>query len=632
MLFVNQLNTLQNQRIIETMTMEYSIISLSSQFVDTYNTVLKNPKDPNYIKEYQKLHTEIPQVIATIEKNIISQESKILLVGVKNTVNHMMDECDEGIKEVNNGNYESIYARFTQANAGSEFVSQNVQVLLQKELEYLSKTQKQSQQSYFISTLLSISLFLVITLIMIILANRFTKQLVAPITKLSQLAEDIAKGNLQENIENIMLVKKDEIGSLSRSFSIMLKKLREDVDFEKRAKQEIEQKVIERTKELHDEQRKLEASINSLSVGFIMVDLENKIVTINQTAKMHLCASPTSPLATITECTLIHIEDELKGAIDLRSHISTCLSEKKPITIPEVIFQNKSLKILISPIIALGVIGAVVLIEDITEGKILERSKDEFFSIASHELRTPLTAIRGNTSMIKQYYGEKITDPELNEMIQDIHASSIRLIEIVNDFLDLSRLEQRKMEFNKETVNIPDLINSVLKEYQVTGSQNKIALIFDPPKDNVPFPQAYTDLNKTKQVLINLIGNALKFTEKGSITITTAIDGGFIKILITDTGRGISLTNQNLLFHKFQQAGTSLLTRDTTKGTGLGLYISKLMTEGLGGTIKLEKSIEGYGSTFSFSLPIVTPEQLQKHSSVENTTKIDAATGLTQKG
>src|SRR5204863_8451305 len=120
--------------------------------------------------------------------------------------------------------------------------------------------------------------------------------------------------------------------------------------------------------------------------------------------------------------------------------------------------------------------------------------------------------------------------------------------EIVNDFLDMSRLEQGKMDFKRDPVFVPALISSIIKEYQVTGSQKKVHLEYHTQEADATLPQAYADPNKLKQVLINLIGNALKFTEEGTITVSTQIIPGFIKILVTDTGRGISPNNQILLF------------------------------------------------------------------------------------
>src|SRR4030042_3337239 len=121
-----------------------------------------------------------------------------------------------------------------------------------------------------------------------------------------------------------------------------------------------------------------------------------------------------------------------------------------------------------------------MVMEDISERKAIERSRDEFFSIASHELRTPLTAIRGNTSMILEYYGDALKDEQLKGMVMDIHESSIRLISIVNDFLETSRLEQGRIPFKNEPFDAPTLIEAVLKEYDVTGSRRKLYLRYAP--------------------------------------------------------------------------------------------------------------------------------------------------------
>ena len=119
------------------------------------------------------------------------------------------------------------------------------------------------------------------------------------------------------------------------------------------------------------------------------------------------------------------------------------------------------------------------------------------------------------------------------------------------------------------------------------------------------------DKDRTRQTLINLIGNGLKFTEKGGVTVSVKKDSISACCYVKDTGRGIPVENQKLLFRKFQQAGSSIYTRDTTKGTGLGLYISKLMIEGMNGRIWLDSSYDGKGSTFAFCLPLSKPKDKQ---------------------
>ena len=238
----------------------------------------------------------------------------------------------------------------------------------------------------------------------------------------------------------------------------------------------------------------------------------------------------------------------------------------------------------------------------------MARSKDEFFSIASHELRTPLTSIRGNSRMILDYYKDVlIKDTPLKEMVEDVYSSAVRLIEIVNDFLDLSRLEQGKMVFTYLPVSLQAVIESVVQEMQVVLSDKNLYLKMDAPTFD-SLPKVWADEDRLKQVVYNLIGNAAKFTDNGGITLKAQVIGTIIKVLVIDTGRGMTPESQQLLFHKFQQASSSTLTRDSTRGTGLGLYISKMMVESMGGTIDLEKSTEAEGSIFSFTVPIATTE------------------------
>jgi signal transduction histidine kinase len=201
------------------------------------------------------------------------------------------------------------------------------------------------------------------------------------------------------------------------------------------------------------------------------------------------------------------------------------------------------------------------------------------------------------------------------------------LIEIVNDFLDVSRLEQGKMSYKYAPVSIEKIVETVAYEMKTVLNEKKLFLRMDKLALS-SLPKIWADEDRVKQIIYNLVGNAIKFTEIGGVIITAAIDGEFIKITISDTGRGMSPESQLLLFHKFQQTGSSILTRDTSKGTGLGLYISKMMVDNMGGEITLDNSELSKGSTFSFTLPIATENQ-KIPSSVSADTSIDSNTGLT---
>lgn len=366
----------------------------------------------------------------------------------------------------------------------------------------------------------------------------------------------------------------------------------------------LEQDALDYVRKLKEDESRFIASINSLPLGFIIVDVKSNILIKNQAVDKILGLTEMEGNI-LLKGDIEAIEGKLKGFYDLKTKWELSLKARKAIVEKTVAFGAKFLRLFIAPVIteAKESIGVVILLEDITEAKVLERSKDEFFSIASHELRTPLTAIKGNTTMIRDYYAEAIKDPELKTMIDDIHESSVRLIGMVNDFLDVSRLEQGKMVFKNGEFDLSALITATVKELETLATEKKIFLKLEPPKEKLP--AVFADKDKVKQVLANLIGNSIKFTEKGGVTINLSLANNFLKTSVIDTGRGIPPENQALLFRKFQQAGSSLFTRDTTKGTGLGLYISKLIIEGMGGTIGIEQSATDKGSTFIFTLPIV---------------------------
>ncbi len=270
-------------------------------------------------------------------------------------------------------------------------------------------------------------------------------------------------------------------------------------------------------------------------------------------------------------------------------------------------FGKKYFHVMLSPIVTFkgkpDAIGCVVLIEDVTESRVAEKSRDEFFSIASHELRTPLTAIRGNVALIQQYFEEKIADKRFKQMLADIHDSSIRLITIVEDFLDSSRLEQGRITFKKESVALIPLIESVIKEFTPSVDRRQLTVRLEKGADTV---SVMGDVNRIKQIMINLMGNSLKHTEKGSITLSVTDGNGMSMIRITDTGEGISDDVQKKLFTKFQRLTKDYFREDATNGSGLGLYIARMLAEGMGGSIILEKSVVGQGSTFLLTLPKVS--------------------------
>ncbi len=397
-----------------------------------------------------------------------------------------------------------------------------------------------------------------------------------------------------------------------------------DISRERNAKHEIEQQVVERTKLLHYAQTKLNASIESLSIGFMIVDPDQKISLRNSAINQILGIDPATPL------TLTDVGDKFTELSETATQDFTkAYKSHKVIEATDITYGSKILRSFMAPVVtkdaAKQFLGTVVVLEDTTEEVVLNRSKDEFFSIASHELRTPLTAIRGNAGMLLDMYPKVLRREGMQDMVEDIRESSLRLIDIVNDFLDTSRIEQGKISFAYEEVALDQVIETTIYEMRAVLQEKHLSLNFN-KKTLGELPKVWADKNRLKQIIYNLVGNAAKFTDQGGITINATADGDMIKISVTDTGRGISIDNQRLLFHKFQQAGGSLLTRDTTRGTGLGLYISKMLIENMGGHIALESSTENQGSTFSATIPIAAGKKVAKSQPLATT---DTKTGLT---
>lgn len=231
----------------------------------------------------------------------------------------------------------------------------------------------------------------------------------------------------------------------------------------------------------------------------------------------------------------------------------------------------------------------------------LDKAKDEFISIASHELRNPMAIIKGNISMILTGDSGEV-NPEIRDVLTDMMIAVERQIRLVNELLDISRIEAGVINFNLQPSiqleQVAKLLNSSLQS--IANDQNIELKIKTPEK---PLPHVQADHDKLSQVLINLVTNAMKFTSMGAITIEVKQKDDFVQACVVDTGTGIPEKQKDLLFKKFSKAAAPT-SGTMSAGSGLGLYISKKYIEKQGGNIWLEKSKPGYGSTFCFTLPI----------------------------
>jgi signal transduction histidine kinase len=223
-----------------------------------------------------------------------------------------------------------------------------------------------------------------------------------------------------------------------------------------------------------------------------------------------------------------------------------------------------------------------------------DKMQNEFINIASHEMKTPTQSILLHSSLL-------FAQPEVREeSIEAIRRSATRLQRLTNDILDVTRIESHTLKLNKERFNLKDIVTGLLEEYDAEVDSGRIQLIYD-PKDI--FVSA--DKSRIIQVISNLLNNAIKFTQEGSIHVTTEKktdnnskngDYNFVIISVIDTGTGIDPKILPKVFSKF--------TTKSDMGIGLGLYISKNIVEAHGGKIWTENNMAGRGATFYFSLPL----------------------------
>ncbi|MBN1202042.1 MAG: GAF domain-containing protein, partial [Anaerolineae bacterium] len=234
----------------------------------------------------------------------------------------------------------------------------------------------------------------------------------------------------------------------------------------------------------------------------------------------------------------------------------------------------------------------------------VDRLKSEFLASMSHELRTPLNSIIGYSEVLLDGLDGELTG-EMDEDVNAIYGSGKHLLNMINDILDLAKIEANQMDLGKESIDLKPFVDDLVTASRVLLKDKPVDLIIDINSD---LPHVFADPLRLRQIISNLLTNAIKFTDKGSITVRAehyALNPGLLQVSVIDTGIGISQDNQTKVFERFRQVDQSVTRR--VGGSGLGLAITRQLVELHGGTIWV-KSRLGIGSTFTFTVPTVNAE------------------------
>lgn len=449
------------------------------------------------------------------------------------------------------------------------------------------------------------------------------RNIVARLTGLNSVMTAIAGGARNVPVPTSGV---DEVGQMGRAVEVFRRNAVElDRLLVERAEEanRLEKVVEERTGELQRRSDELRVTLDNMTHGVGMFDKDLKLAAWNRRF-MELTNLPEHFLASApTHAEFVRFlgESGEYGSVDVEKEIQRRLQAAQQRRVFERTRPNgTTLEVRHNPLPGGGV---VLIYTDVTEQKRYEealtaardqaeamsRTKSSFVANMSHELRTPLNAIIGLTDMLVGNAARFGTEKAL-EPLRRVHRAGTHLLGLINQVLDLSKIEAGKLELNLETVNVPPLIDEVIGTARPLAEQNKNRLTVECPRD---LPPIEVDAMRLRQILLNLLSNACKFTKEGEVKlrVSPAMQHrrAFVEFAVEDTGIGMTAEQMSKLFEEFVQAEAT--TARQFGGTGLGLAITRRLCQMMGGDVTVT-SEPGRGTTFVASLP-VAQGQAERH-------------------
>lgn len=400
-----------------------------------------------------------------------------------------------------------------------------------------------------------------------LLASYFlSRTLSKPIHTISKAALEIAEGNYSKKVD---IKRKDEIGNLASAFNYLTDKLNTIIG------------------DLSNEKSKLYDILYSMEEGLVAVDNDLNIIHINPAA-LHLM--------NIEGSSAVQLQDIVPNG-DIVENVKEVLETGKSKAYELSISDIKIISIIISPLKYKNeeIHGAIILLQDISESVKLERMRRDFVANVSHELRTPLTSIRG---FIEPLVDGTVDDDSTRLKYQEIiRNETLRLERLINDLLDLSRLQSGRVDLDMQKVNIIELISNVSAKFQPHFDSKNIHFQFNKPDAPVFI---YADGDRIEQLIIIFLDNAIKFTQGGGkISIKLVEEPELVRISISDNGAGIPEEDIPYIWDRFYKVDKSRSGKKS--GTGLGLSIAKNIIELHGQKVSVQSKINE-GTTFEFTM------------------------------
>ncbi|MBI4038015.1 PAS domain-containing sensor histidine kinase [Candidatus Curtissbacteria bacterium] len=354
---------------------------------------------------------------------------------------------------------------------------------------------------------------------------------------------------------------------------------------------------------LQNEKGKLAQAVQALSDGILMVNGDYELLLVNKKLSQLL--------GILEKPALFDIVNALSGSLDLRSLMEEALSSEGTMYAREIVVKEKVFQVGASKVLERNTdkpMGVLVVFHDVTDAKSLEKLRADFTSMMVHELRAPLTSIKSTVELLKSEV-VKAEPSEIVKYLSTVDSTSQSMLEVVNDLLDVAKMESGRFDVICEKGNIDEPIRDRVEAYQALAGTKNLKLSVEIEK---ALPQGFFDKVRVKQVMNNLLSNAIKFTQSGDVKVKVYsgkenenVDS--IVVSVSDSGIGIDSEEGRKLFSRFGQLVRSRRTA-ALKGSGLGLYIAKGIVEAWGGRIWYKSDGAGMGSTFYFTVPAVPPK------------------------
>jgi two-component system phosphate regulon sensor histidine kinase PhoR len=412
----------------------------------------------------------------------------------------------------------------------------------------------------------------------VILAWILFKRVIKPLNDITATAREMAGGKLDYELR---IYTRDEIGALARSINDMARRLRSTIA------------------DITEERNRMRAVLNSMADGVIALDQNGRVMLINPVVEAAFGITQQSSYGkNILEVVRNYDLDQL---LDQALRNNKAVTRELKMLIPE----DRIYRFHVTPLQSRGQEGGgvVVLIRDITERKQLEQMRTEFVANISHELRTPLTSVQGYVETLLDGAMEDLTTGK--KFLQIIDEETKRLSRLIDELLDLSKLEERRVMYRWQQVNLADTVNRVLTIFRPQIEEKQLEVNTD---ILLSLPPVQGDPDMLAQVVINLIDNAIKYTKAGgNIRVSLAAAGeDEIRLEVTDSGAGIPAESIPRIFERFYRVEKARARE--LGGVGLGLAIVKHMVKAHGGRIEVLSEV-GRGSQFIVYLPVVKPDK-----------------------